>query len=739
MIGLFRHSRTWLPQRAPIPKQRIATFMSWDPVYLQKLSTRRSPKQFLKDLTKKGKKWVIAWRALRIHAQRTGILPRCRAFVFEATGNCILFTATFFLAWILNGNVLPDPEEIIGTLDVLSRGLNLARDSNTHAFLADIRNHGDMRLGVDSPLYQDLGTRQIRLLVLRPDPTLKGEIICTLQTVSIDSLPIYEALSYAWGENPPLHRIRCNGHEVPVGENLFHALRELRHGTEPRLLWIDAICIDQKNVKERGDQVSIMKDIYSLATGVIVWLGLETPEVYGAVELLQRMSISLAGSDTVGLFNDPASGGTDFSYRLFQAVPSSWNLACVEALLKRPWFRRTWVVQEVASARKVTVLCGRKELHWSTLVRVLGYFRYTGVLQEWFSPEAALSSHNVLAIQRARHSFWMRGTLLDVLLSTTASECSDLRDKVYGVLSLAKADGATILRPDYTLDPADVYKKLAIWSIKNYGNIHILSCARDWTREGRPELAHLPSWVPDWTRIENDQPFVLFSSRIPFKAHKRRSHRRAESLPVAGICGDVLVASGVVIDCVEEVGNKPSISRIPWSPQAYAKWQDEASNIIQWISESQAIAARASSARGSPLKHDEFWRTMTCSLTGHGRYAPRAYGIYFSHYRDLVQGISQGECVHRYHGGIAKIESSLHMWIARRRFARTSKGRLAVVPRGSQPGDKIVILNKCAVPYVLRPTQHGTYTNVGEAYVHGVMYGEIVNRPRVYYERIQIS
>ncbi|PVH74537.1 heterokaryon incompatibility, partial [Cadophora sp. DSE1049] len=99
-------------------------------------------------------------------------------------------------------------------------------------------------------------------------------IECSLFAISVTTPPRYEALSYTWGPpSPPSEQqyILCDGKKLPVTENCISALYHLRKKYSNRLLWIDAICIDQTNVEEASQQVQIMGQIYQNAAEVIVW------------------------------------------------------------------------------------------------------------------------------------------------------------------------------------------------------------------------------------------------------------------------------------------------------------------------------------------------------------------------------------------------------------------------------------------------------------------------------------
>jgi len=115
--------------------------------------------------------------------------------------------------------------------------------------------------------------RHIRILHLLPGPPTEYVISCTLSTVSLDDNPHYEALSYVWGSAADPQHIRLNNQPYRISNNLGAALRCLRHATVERILWVDALCINQTDDAEKSRQVSMMGDIYSGTTECLIWLG----------------------------------------------------------------------------------------------------------------------------------------------------------------------------------------------------------------------------------------------------------------------------------------------------------------------------------------------------------------------------------------------------------------------------------------------------------------------------------
>jgi hypothetical protein len=103
--------------------------------------------------------------------------------------------------------------------------------------------------------YEHLPARCIRIFELQPgerSEAFQGRFIIS----SIDEEVHYDALSYMWAEAAPVDRVVVDGATIPVAWNLARALDYLRdqQGSEPRRIWIDAICINQNDEIERGHQ-----------------------------------------------------------------------------------------------------------------------------------------------------------------------------------------------------------------------------------------------------------------------------------------------------------------------------------------------------------------------------------------------------------------------------------------------------------------------------------------------------
>jgi Heterokaryon incompatibility protein (HET) len=135
-------------------------------------------------------------------------------------------------------------------------------------------------------------------------------------------------------------------------------------------MWIDAICINQSSVAERGFQVKLMRDIYRQADGVVIWLGPKKPKTGLAFELLRSLEPSGIGNLLFG--TQPMTGREhqlqneviDKIRRLVISHPE--KMECIQIffpdVITRDWWRRVWILQEAALAQSLVVKCGDQEL-----------------------------------------------------------------------------------------------------------------------------------------------------------------------------------------------------------------------------------------------------------------------------------------------------------------------------------------------------------------------------------------
>jgi hypothetical protein len=180
-----------------------------------------------------------------------------------------------------------------------------------------------------------------RLLCLEPGDN-DSAIHCRLATFELQSAPTYEALSYTWGEAVLSHEIICNGALLQVTSNLHDALQYLRQIDGERIMWIDAVCIDQTNPQERTAQVRLMKKIYSKSDHVVIWLGKDTDDdetAFAILEQYRKLFAEHGHQLDIGPMETVA-------YKLALPAEGSKDWTALIKLFQKPWFQRIWVIQE---------------------------------------------------------------------------------------------------------------------------------------------------------------------------------------------------------------------------------------------------------------------------------------------------------------------------------------------------------------------------------------------------------
>ena len=137
-----------------------------------------------------------------------------------------------------------------------------------------------------SPL--NANQKEFRLLDLYPGK-FEGRIRCSTRRASLGghTKPEYETISYCWGDVNERASIKLNGQNVSVPASAAAALRRVRMSKRNRVVWVDAVCIDQRNKEERGHQVTMMSDVYRSSTGILVYLGEGDAKVSAAVKHIQ--------------------------------------------------------------------------------------------------------------------------------------------------------------------------------------------------------------------------------------------------------------------------------------------------------------------------------------------------------------------------------------------------------------------------------------------------------------------
>jgi hypothetical protein len=193
--------------------------------------------------------------------------------------------------------------------------------------------------------------RSIRLLRLLPGAHAAMKVECELFHAQIGTAaqPPYEALSYTWGDAAQTVDIGLSGSAFPATVNLEAALRALRRPDSERVLWVDAVCINQDDLREQGAQVRMMWDIYRAADCVVVWLGPGDGDTAIAMDNIAnndcrtKLSVRQTMRERPADERDPTWCGCRAGD--FATHPSRVG---IQSLLNSHWFTRVWVCLRIS-------------------------------------------------------------------------------------------------------------------------------------------------------------------------------------------------------------------------------------------------------------------------------------------------------------------------------------------------------------------------------------------------------
>ena len=210
----------------------------------------------------------------------------------------------------------------------------------------------------------------IRILRLKPSKSFEDVLQGTFIISQVHKATVYEAVSHTWGVPDFKEAIYVDRKRLRITQNLATALRHFRCTKIPRLLWIDAICIDQSNEHEKNQQVAMMAQIFNRAKRVLAWLGESPKDTTNAIKHFHDLAerAHLYGFLPSLPHRLPSS---EFRQKL-ELLPESTAKDIVQIvkttnmhyLYRHEWFTRVWVVQEMTLAKGLILCHGRSAIDW---------------------------------------------------------------------------------------------------------------------------------------------------------------------------------------------------------------------------------------------------------------------------------------------------------------------------------------------------------------------------------------
>jgi hypothetical protein len=523
------------------------------------------------------------------------------------------------------------------------------------------------------------GKGDIRMLCLhpgQPDDELQG----TLEPLWInDQKKHYEAISYCWGDASDLSTMVCNGRKLTITKSSAAVLKRVRLKSNPRLVWIDRICIDQKNITERNQQVRQMKWVYESASTTLVWLGEEADSSHEAFGLVRELAEIAAISKY-----EPE--------KLQQRRHNVYNMSrlreweALDALMNRQWWARAWVVQEASVSPNAIVICGSDTIEWSIFEPALSVPRSSSLEKRRFWKESGRTRSHYMKYTLIS-SFIDRDekdiALKDLLVESRSKYATDPRDKVFAFYGLATDGHEDSPEADYSKSVERVYREVTKDIIIRDSNLSIIEYA------GLSRLRlDLPSWCVDWTFGEGDDN----NRPVPVRTLNWLIEKFNPSPSnIAGQYGLNPSASGS--DPMEATFNE-SLSKL----QCRGIKLDRISTVGVGATEDNYVEAlKEASSFTTKCKNPYF--------TGEEADVAIKQAAHAGFWYDC-----DGKNLDEQHLDCANFNACED-----RRFAVTDKGYVGVVPLNVKLGDVVYVIAGCEVPLVLRHVG-GDFALVGQCY-----------------------
>lgn len=607
---------------------------------------------------------------------------------------------------------------------------------------------------------------------------INARITGRLEYWPLDNHPAYQALSYTWGnsiyiddvqqrQNQNLGdlEIRLDGQPFLVARNLHEALLCLRHVHSPRYLWIDAICINQNDFEEKNHQVGLMKHIYTKALSVIAWLGRSD----------RHSSISMRLVNDITLTDDRPLR-LRIIKRALQNKAYSFG-AAYRDMFRRSYWYRTWIIQEIYSARRISLQCGQEIALWEDLVKFQKF-----LTDEWHSmdrdhPWTPLISRD--AIGRVI-SHAMRFNILEKLRKSRSRSrprrgkaprprplaallfehwdalATNARDKVFAIMGLASDSHLYNIDVDYRLTVSQVYTNIVREYIRLSRNLSIIL-----PRRPQNPAHNLPSWCADWSSTASDSGNAL-GDTYPFQTSGRPYH--ASTIDESGIdtdftvhfspCGQIMMAGGWRLGRVHDLSDVASFrgfqhrrkglfdfsELLPLCGIMLSQAPSEPSEIDVWYSIHRLALGRGFKdklRRGlvhqsrrtyrdyCERKNDEFFRVLARATTLEvDEFIDTEILSDWRRHHDIPIDYWPNENMTRgMHRSLRKLgQTNVHG--GHKCFFVTGSGLMGLAPNGTRRDDIVCILRGCNMPVILRT--NGVHTKlVGACYVVGFMHGQL--------------
>ncbi|KAI0429274.1 heterokaryon incompatibility protein-domain-containing protein [Xylaria sp. FL1042] len=574
--------------------------------------------------------------------------------------------------------------------------------------------------------YRPIQATEFRLVRLLP--ANMSMIKCEILHASLEAEPQtlkYIAVSYTWGDVDPNIKIQVDGYPFYITPNLYGALKRLRKQHRSVMVWVDALCINQRNKEEQSQQVALMTKIYGRAQSVAAWLGPELDGSRQAFELIQE------------IFDQEDSNSVSDIIADKQWRP---HFTAVVNLFERDFWSRLWIVQEILNAKSVYFYCGDSEVTWHVLQSVSAIFKRHEADIKYHFPRGMKGSRQGLSYA---HTLVSQGpaslsilkpqpeegpeSLLEVLRICRTKLAAEPRDKVFGVLGILPESVQYHFPPDYNASLREVYTNVVDLLLHTTRRVDVICNAIYFPLYTR--TVKLPTWVPDWSHIPSTAPLG------PSYDFSAASDIDADFDFLDPAQRTKLKISAISIDTLKTRGNPVG---------TFCTLDDYLMAFLHWQAGPFAsLVADEDDAEILKQKDEAFCRTLVLGKTpgslGASAWMRTCYYVFASLISERLPSIGLTDRLQKHVAQIDGIKPGERRMILQNNCALKMEGRCFFITESGlmgmgsgfmKSGDTICVPLGCKTPIVLRQDGNDEYRLVGDAYVDGYMTGKAVKEWR---------
>ncbi|KAI1749651.1 heterokaryon incompatibility protein-domain-containing protein [Xylaria castorea] len=570
--------------------------------------------------------------------------------------------------------------------------------------------------------YRPIQATEFRLIRLLP--ANMSMIRCEIIHASLEAEPNalrYIAVSYTWGDVDPDAKIQVDGCPFYITSNLHSALKRLRKQHESIMVWVDALCINQRNKEEQSEQVALMTAIYGRAESVAAWLGPESDSSALAFELIWK------------IYHDqlPAPVSNIIADRQWRP-----HFTAVVNLFERDFWSRLWIVQEIINAQNVFVYCGDSEVPWEVFQNVSALFkRHEADIKRHFPQGTTKGSR--LGLSHA-HTLCSQGpasldilkppadegpeALLYVLRICRTKLAAEPRDKVFGILGILPQSVQYHIPLNYNASIREVYTNVVDLLLHTTRRVDIICDAIYYPVH--TSTVKLPTWVPDWSFIPSTAALGScheFSAASDENAIFDFVDLQRTILKVAAIYIDALKIRGIAVG---------TFCTLDDYLMAFMHWQ--AKPFASLVADEVDPEVRKQ-------KDEAFCQTLALGKVsgtqGTGTWMETCYYVFTSLISERLPSIILNDHLKAYANQKADIlprdrrnilQDNCASKMQGRCFFTTESGLMGMGSGFMNVGDIICVPLGCKTPIILRPEGNNEYRLVSDAYIDGYMNGESV-------------